>query len=81
MNGRVISRRERAEATAKYLAEPHPAVELDRVLYLTCHCAEHDYRPHQAHFYEYGKFLADVAAAKKPVSKEVPATPAEGKLG
>jgi hypothetical protein len=81
MNGRVISRRERADATAKYLADPHPAVELDRVLYLTCHCAEHGCRPHQAHFYEYGKLLADAAATKKPVGKEVPAQPAERKLG
>jgi CDGSH-type Zn-finger protein len=81
MNGRVISRREREEATAKYLAEPHPPVELDRVQYLVCRCAEFDCKPHQAHFHEMKKFLADAAAAKKPVATEVPATPAERKLG
>ncbi len=81
MNGRVITRKEMADATAKYLAEPHPPVELDRALYLVCRCAECGCKPHQAHFYETAKFLADLAAAKKPVAKEVPGVPAERKLG
>jgi|HubBroStandDraft_1064217.scaffolds.fasta_scaffold57553_1 hypothetical protein len=81
MNGRVISRREREEATREYLSQPHPHIELDRILYLTCRCAEHGCMPHQAHFYEYQKFLADCAAAKKPVAKEVPVVPEEEKVG
>lgn len=80
MNGRDITRRERAEATAKYLAEPHAPIELNRAQYLVCRCAEFDCQPHQAHFHEYGKFLADLAAVKKPAAKEMPA-PAERKLG
>jgi len=54
--GRQITRRERAQATAEYLSQPHPPIELDRYLYLLCHCKEFDCKPHRAHFYELAEF-------------------------
>lgn len=54
--GRQLTRKERAQATAEYLAQPHPPIELDRGLYLLCHCREFDCKPHRAHFYELAEF-------------------------
>lgn len=56
MNGRVLTRRERAEATAEFLAEPHPSIELDRARFLICRCAEFGCKPHRAHSHEMWKF-------------------------
>lgn len=56
MNGRLITRKERAEATTEYLSKPHPPIELNRARFLVCRCAEFGCRPHQAHFHEQRKF-------------------------
>jgi hypothetical protein len=56
MSGRLITRRERGEATAEYLSKPHPPIELDRARFLICRCAEGGCRPHRAHLHEMAKF-------------------------
>jgi hypothetical protein len=71
--GRKITRKERAEATAEYLAAPHPPIELDPGLYLTCRCAEFDCQPHRAHFHELAEFNRQLAAQKKKPGSERPA--------
>jgi hypothetical protein len=53
---RQITRKERAEATAAYLAAPHPPIVLDRARFLICHCVEFGCRPHRAHTNELWKF-------------------------
>jgi hypothetical protein len=56
MSGRLITRKERADATKNYLSHPHLPVELDRSVYLLCHCKEFGCKPHRAHFHELAEF-------------------------
>jgi hypothetical protein len=70
---RKITRKERVEATAAYLAKPHPPIELDRARFLICRCAEFDCRPHRAHTAELWKFNQEatgVFAQRKAPSGE-----------
>jgi hypothetical protein len=63
VSGRLLTRRERAEATAEYLAAPHPSIELDRGRFLICRCAEGGCRPHRAHFREMARFNREATGA------------------
>lgn len=74
MSGRLLTRKERSDATTEYLSHPHPPVEFDRGLYLLCRCKEFDCKPHRAHFHELRKFNEEATSASQPALPRKKAT-------
>jgi hypothetical protein len=70
MSGRLLTRKERAEATKEYLSKSHPPIELDRGMYLLCHCKEFDCKPHRAHFHELRKFNEEATRVTQPLPRK-----------